>query len=76
MALAVDVIEETERAQALLQPARLELLERLREPGSAAAVARDLGLPRQRVNYHLRELALTIQRVAGEEADYSFFAPV
>jgi DNA-binding transcriptional ArsR family regulator len=56
VSFAVDVVEETERAQALLQPARLELLERLREPGSAAAVARDLGLPRQRVNYHLREL--------------------
>ena len=56
MPVAVDVIEDAERAQALLHPARLELLENLAEPGSAAALARRLGLPRQRINYHLREL--------------------
>lgn len=54
--LAVDVVEETERAQVLLHPARLELLANLTEPNSAAGLARRLGLPRQRVNYHLREL--------------------
>lgn len=52
----VDVIDEPRRAQVLLHPARLELLEQLAEPGSAAGLARRLGLPRQRVNYHLREL--------------------
>jgi DNA-binding transcriptional ArsR family regulator len=35
---------------------RLRVLETLAEPGSAASVARRLGLPRQKVNYHLREL--------------------
>ncbi len=55
-ALDVDVIEDAERAQAMLHPARLELLAHLAEPTSAAALARRLGLPRQRVNYHLREL--------------------
>src|SRR5262245_27006908 len=35
---------------------RLRIVERLREPASAASVARHLGLPRQKVNYHLREL--------------------
>jgi DNA-binding transcriptional ArsR family regulator len=53
---AVDVIEEAERAQVMLHPARLRLLEHLREPDSAAGLARRLDLPRQRVNYHLREL--------------------
>lgn len=56
MAVAVDVIEEPRRAQALLQEVRIQLLENLAEPGSAAALARRLDLPRQRVNYHLREL--------------------
>jgi predicted ArsR family transcriptional regulator len=31
-------------------------LGRLREPSSATRLAAELGLPRQRVNYHLREL--------------------
>jgi DNA-binding transcriptional ArsR family regulator len=31
-------------------------LERLAEPDSAAGLARRLGIPRQKVNYHLREL--------------------
>lgn len=53
---SIDVIEEPRRAQVLLHPARLRLLEQLAEPGSAAGLARRLGLPRQRVNYHLREL--------------------
>lgn len=56
MAVAVDVIEEARRAQVLLHETRLRLLEHLAEPGSAAALARKLDLPRQRVNYHLREL--------------------
>lgn len=56
MSVAVDVIDDAERAHVLLHPARLELLENLAEPSSAAALARRLGRPRQRVNYHLREL--------------------
>jgi DNA-binding transcriptional ArsR family regulator len=50
------VVRDTARAAHLLDPMRLSLLERLAEPGSASTLARDLGLPRQRVNYHLREL--------------------
>lgn len=56
MTATVEVIDEPARAQSLLNPARLELLENLEEPASAAALARRLELPRQRVNYHLREL--------------------
>ena len=53
---AVHVVSETARAHALLNPTRLAIMEHLREPGSAASLARKLNLPRQRVNYHVREL--------------------
>jgi DNA-binding transcriptional ArsR family regulator len=36
---------------------RVQILEALREPASAAAVARSIGQPRQKVHYHLKELA-------------------
>lgn len=39
-----------------MHPMRLRILDALREPGSASTVARQLGLARQKVNYHLREL--------------------
>jgi DNA-binding transcriptional ArsR family regulator len=35
---------------------RVQILESLREPASAATVARAIGQPRQKVNYHLKEL--------------------
>jgi len=41
---------------ALASPQRQPLLERLREPASAVSLARELGLSRQRVGYHMREL--------------------
>ena len=56
MPIPIDVIEEPKRAQVMLHATRLELLENLGEPSSAATLARRLGLPRQRINYHLREL--------------------
>ena len=56
MTLAVDVVREPQRAQVLLHPTRLRLLANLAMPDSAAGLARQLGLPRQRINYHLREL--------------------
>ncbi len=55
-AAAVDLIHDVQRAQSLLQPIRLRLLESLRQPDSAAGLARRIGLPRQQLNYHLREL--------------------
>ena len=39
-----------------MEPVRAEILAALVEPGSATTVARALGLPRQKVNYHLRAL--------------------
>jgi DNA-binding transcriptional ArsR family regulator len=53
---AVAVVDDTLQAQTLLDPTRLALLALLEEPDSASGLARRLGLPRQRVNYHLREL--------------------
>lgn len=41
----------------MLHPLRQRILESLAEPDSAAGVARRLRLPRQRLNYHVRELA-------------------
>lgn len=42
--------------QVLAHPLRLRILGALRRPASAAAVARTIGEPRQKVNYHLKEL--------------------
>ena len=50
------VVRDTARAAHLMDPMRVALLGKLAEPGSASSLARDLGLPRQRINYHLREL--------------------
>jgi DNA-binding transcriptional ArsR family regulator len=54
--LDVEVIEEAAAAVAALDPVRAAVLAALAEPGSATTVARQLGLPRQKVNYHLRTL--------------------
>ncbi|MFQ5718791.1 MAG: helix-turn-helix domain-containing protein [Acidobacteriota bacterium] len=53
----LQVIENREQAAAMLHPLRMRLLEALREPRSASGLARLIGLPRQKVNYHLQELA-------------------
>ena len=52
----LSVITRPDQASALMQPERLRLLEALGEPDSAAGLARRFALPRQRLNYHLREL--------------------
>ncbi|MEW2491516.1 helix-turn-helix domain-containing protein [Streptomyces sp. NPDC048411] len=54
--LDVAVIEEPAAAEASLDPIRSRILAALAEPGSAAMLAARLGLPRQKVNYHLKEL--------------------
>jgi len=52
----VDVIADPASAAAALDPVRARLLAELREPASASALASRLGVPRQRINYHLRLL--------------------
>jgi len=54
--MAVHVVSDLDALQVLLHPLRIDILETLRTPASAASVARVLGLPRQKVNYHLKEL--------------------
>jgi DNA-binding transcriptional ArsR family regulator len=52
----VAVIEDPAVAEVSLDPIRAGLLAALAEPGSAATLAGRVGLPRQKVNYHLRAL--------------------
>jgi len=52
----VEVIENAAAAAVALDPVRARLLAELVEPGSAAALAVRVGIPRQKVNYHLRTL--------------------
>ncbi|EWM09800.1 helix-turn-helix domain-containing protein [Kutzneria sp. 744] len=52
----VEVIAEPAAAMVALDPMRARLLAELREPASAATLAAKVGLTRQKVNYHLRQL--------------------
>ena len=52
----VEVIEDRATAVVALDPVRARLLAELAEPGSAAGLAARVGLPRQKVNYHLKAL--------------------
>jgi DNA-binding transcriptional ArsR family regulator len=54
--LEVAVIEDPAAAEVSLDPIRSRLLAELAEPGSATMLAARVGLPRQKVNYHLRTL--------------------
>lgn len=52
----LDIIDDPARARAALQPIRLRLLHLLEQPQSAPQLAKAIGMPRQRVLYHLRKL--------------------
>lgn len=54
--LDVEVIQSPSAAAVALDPVRSRLLSELTEPASAATLAARLGIPRQKVNYHLRAL--------------------
>jgi DNA-binding transcriptional ArsR family regulator len=54
--LDVEVIEDPATAEVSLDPVRARLLAELAEPNSATTLAAKVGLPRQKVNYHLRTL--------------------
>jgi DNA-binding transcriptional ArsR family regulator len=54
----LDVLREVSQAAVLLyHPLRLRILSAVLQPDSATGVARRMNLPRQTVNYHVRELA-------------------
>ncbi|MEU4330696.1 ArsR/SmtB family transcription factor [Nonomuraea dietziae] len=52
----VTVIEDPAAAEASLDPIRARLLAELSQPGSATMLAAKVGLPRQKINYHLKTL--------------------
>jgi DNA-binding transcriptional ArsR family regulator len=54
--LGVEVIEDPQAAAIALDPVRRGLLAQLAQPASAASLAGRVGMARQKVNYHLREL--------------------
>jgi DNA-binding transcriptional ArsR family regulator len=54
--LDLEVIDDPAAAALAVEPVKSQLLAALVEPASAAALAARFGLPRQRVNYHLRSL--------------------
>jgi DNA-binding transcriptional ArsR family regulator len=54
--LDIEVIEDPAAAEASLDPIRTRILMELAQPGSATQLAARVGLPRQKVNYHLKAL--------------------
>ncbi|WP_321477253.1 helix-turn-helix domain-containing protein [uncultured Paludibaculum sp.] len=54
--LDVAVIDDPAAAAVALGPVRSRLLSELGEPASAAALAARMGMPRQKINYHLHAL--------------------
>jgi DNA-binding transcriptional ArsR family regulator len=54
--LEVTVIDDPAAAEVSLDPVRSRLLAELVQPASASTLAAKVGLPRQKVNYHLRAL--------------------
>jgi DNA-binding transcriptional ArsR family regulator len=54
--LDIAVIDDPGAAMAALDPIKVRLLAELSTPASAATLAARVGLPRQKVNYHLRAL--------------------
>lgn len=54
--LDVEVIADPAAATVALEPVRSRLLSELARPASAAALAKRVGLTRQKINYHLRAL--------------------
>jgi DNA-binding transcriptional ArsR family regulator len=73
----VTTIEDVSTTQVLAHPLRLRILGVLRRPASAAAVARALGEPRQKVNYHLKELERAeLVRLVGERRTGNFIESI
>ena len=56
MGATASLIDDAGRLKSALSPIRRQLLARLRQPASAAQLAGELGVPRQKLNYHVRAL--------------------
>ena len=73
MAGRVLQVDDDNRVQALAHPVRIAVLDAMRVPESAAGAARQLGQPRQTVNYHVKELEKAgLIRPAGERRKGNF----
>jgi DNA-binding transcriptional ArsR family regulator len=72
--LELEWVSDPRQAVSLLEPLRARILMLARQPASATDLAARLGLPRQRVNYHVRELARTgLLRRAGRRRRRNMF---
>src|SRR3989442_9945629 len=72
--LGLPIIRDLDRAYSLLHPVRRRILEMLREPESSAGISHRLKLPRQKVNYHVKEMARTHLLVpAGRKRKRRFY---
>ncbi len=70
---SLHIISDPAQAATALSDLRLRLLAGLRTPNSAAGLAASLGLPRQKVNYHVRKLeASGLIRKVGERQARGF----
>jgi len=54
--LKLQVVDDSESIGCLTDPVKQDILRTLTEEGSAASVGKTLGLPRQRLAYHIRKL--------------------
>lgn len=54
---ALEPVRDADKAELLLHPLRQRILFEAREARTAAEIARRVGLPAQKVNYHVRTLA-------------------
>ena len=52
----MEVLTDSSRLATVLSPLRMRVLEEMKEPQSATSLAPRLGVSRQKLNYHLREL--------------------
>ena len=77
MATGARLVTEGETVGVLTHPIRLQILDALRTPGSAAGIARSMGQSRQNVNYHLKELERAgLVQPAGERRRGNLVEPL
>ena len=50
------IIDDPDHAACMLSALRVRILTALREPNSASGLAQQLSIPRQKLNYHIRQL--------------------
>jgi len=73
MQTPVALLDAPDQIGALAHPVRIQILDALRQPDSAAGLARAFGKSRQFVSYHLKELArVDLVRRAGERRKGNF----